>query len=190
MLWLQTFSFIIQPVKWTSLETVWKKLLPSSPEQTSMPYLLFWIRRLHVSLEQLDMYKTTECHVADDSTLCGHKPGENLIPCRLIKCSLVREILWNSCWWHLGPYLWITRCMDIQVLFFSVNILGTSTSVVFSTGYTGFFCCITSHCGMIHFYCTSVCVYIEIVALDWNSYANNMVGENIVKYTSRMWNIK
>jgi hypothetical protein len=40
------------------------------------------------------------------------------------------------------------------------------------------------------YFCSCFCVYIEIVALVWNSYANSMVGENIVKYTSRMWNIK
>ena len=119
MLWLQTFSFIIQPIKWTSLETYWKKLLPSSPGQKSMPYLLYWIRRLHVSPEHWDMYKTTPCHIAYDNSLWS-QTRENFIPYRLIKCSLAHEILWNSCWWHPSPYLWISRCMDIQVLFFFV----------------------------------------------------------------------
>jgi hypothetical protein len=67
-----------------------------------------------------------------------------------------------------------------KYFFFCVNILGTSTVVVFSNGYTGFFllCYITQWYDT--FYCTSVCVYIEIVAPVWNSYANN-VGENVVK---------
>jgi hypothetical protein len=154
---------------------------------------VYWIRRLHVSPEHWNMYKTTQCHIADDSALCGHKPGENFVPYRLIKCSLVHEILWNSCWWHPSPYLWITRCMAIQILFFLCKHFRHLTFVLFSTRYTVIF--------LLHYvtlwydtfllyFCLCFCVYIEIVALFWNSYAKNTAAENVVKYTSRMWNIK
>jgi hypothetical protein len=121
LLCFQTYSFIIQSIKWTSLDMFWKKLLPSSLGQMSMPYCLYWIRSLKVSPERWEMYESTQCHIADDSTLCGHEPGRTsyLIDKKTALCMCIPVELF---WWCPGSYLWITRYVDIQVLFFFVNI--------------------------------------------------------------------
>jgi hypothetical protein len=63
--------------------------------------------------------------------------------------------------------------------FFCVNFLGTSIFVVFAD-IQDFLLLryITLWYTFLLYFCLCFCVYIEIVSLVWNSYANNVAGEN------------
>jgi hypothetical protein len=101
------------------------------------------------------------------------------------------NVQWNSCW-HPSPYLWIAGYMDIQVLFLCKYFRHFNLCWSLALDIQNFFAalCHTVVWYIFLYFCLCFCVYIEIVALVWNSDANNMAGENVVKYTSRMWNIK